>query len=288
MLRSSNLTVAVPYFGCNKNCPYCISKMTGNYNNNFIEDKNDYLFMLNFEKMKNIAKQSGVGSVLITGKGEPLVDGSFDYTLFVLNEFQNFITEIQTNGIEIINGNKLNNLINYKVSTVSISIDNTNDLLGMRGYIRKLKRNGVVVRITLNLSDILYQYDRVNNRLTSNFLDDLHIMCSSLEIDQFTFRKLSIPYGHELKNPAHWIYEYANPRKYDKLLKKINKIVKNRGVHIRTLNHGVSVYDYHNIGVSISNYCIQEDHTDDNLRSLIYMQDGHLYTHWGRKASILM
>ena len=28
-MRANNLTISVPYKGCDKDCPYCVSKMTG-------------------------------------------------------------------------------------------------------------------------------------------------------------------------------------------------------------------------------------------------------------------
>ena len=51
-LNVGNLTIAVPYYGCDKNCPYCVSKMTGNYENNI------NLFYKNLDKVKTVARST--------------------------------------------------------------------------------------------------------------------------------------------------------------------------------------------------------------------------------------
>jgi hypothetical protein len=56
---------------------------------------------------------------------------------------------------------------------------------------------------------------------------------------------------------------------------------------IRDLATGVKVYDVGGISLAISDYCIQEQDSGSNLRSLVFQEDGHLYTSWGSRASIL-
>ena len=292
MLRPSNLTIAVPYFGCNKNCEYCISRMTGNYDNNYIDEKNDFLFMLNFHKVKNIADKGGVNNILVTGKGEPLIGDSFFYTKYSLWEFRDYITEIQTNGRKLQDNGVIHDLIKHKTNVVAISVDDENEISQLRSEIRKLRDVGIIVRLTINLSGMLDSVHFIDKTIfgydVKPFLHDITKMCVTNGVNQLTFRQLSIPYGDEDTEPAKWIYKFANPKKYNKITKQINKEVMKEGFLLRTMNHGVSIFEYLGLGVSISDYCIQEYHTEDNLRSIIYMQDGHLYTHWGRSASVLM
>jgi hypothetical protein len=54
---------------------------------------------------------------------------------------------------------------------------------------------------------------------------------------------------------------------------------------IRKLRYGVRIYDLDGMSVSISDNCIQEASDENNLRSLIYGDDGHLYTSWDSRAS---
>ena len=39
--------------------------------------------------------------------------------------------------------------------------------------------------------------------------------------------------------------------------------------------------------VTIIDYCIQEYNNTEDIRSLIYHQDGYMYTSWDKPASIL-
>jgi hypothetical protein len=56
---------------------------------------------------------------------------------------------------------------------------------------------------------------------------------------------------------------------------------------IRVLPFGMPIYSYKDLSVAFSDYCIQDTHNPDDIRSLIYHQDGHLYTSWADKGSIL-
>ena len=80
-MKAQNLTISVPPDSngeiCDKNCKYCISRMTG-----YIE--HDYHKVLaNIDKVKTVAKAANVSSVLITGKGEPMLN--FDNVVSAMN-----------------------------------------------------------------------------------------------------------------------------------------------------------------------------------------------------------
>ena len=49
-MRAQNLTISVPYKGCDKDCPYCVSKMTG-----YIES-DEGAFYGNMEKVSKIGR----------------------------------------------------------------------------------------------------------------------------------------------------------------------------------------------------------------------------------------
>jgi len=67
-MKATNLAISIPYKGCDKNCPYCVSKMTG-YNT-----ADEDAIIRNRPKVKNMAALASIGSVLLTGKGEPLLN----------------------------------------------------------------------------------------------------------------------------------------------------------------------------------------------------------------------
>jgi hypothetical protein len=56
---------------------------------------------------------------------------------------------------------------------------------------------------------------------------------------------------------------------------------------LRTLPFGMPVYGYKGVSVAFSDYCVQETHNPEDLRSLIFAEDGHVYTNWANPASIL-
>jgi len=63
-------------------------------------------------------------------------------------------------------------------------------------------------------------------------------------------------------------------------------IFNQHGFLIRELPN-LRIYDYKGLSVSSSDYCMQDESGADDIRSLIFMEDGHLYTNWNSKASIL-
>ncbi len=72
MMDSENLTICIPPERdgprCDKNCPYCISRMTGYIDHNY------HMVMRNIDKVKTAAKAARVYSVMLTGAGEPLLN----------------------------------------------------------------------------------------------------------------------------------------------------------------------------------------------------------------------
>jgi hypothetical protein len=50
---------------------------------------------------------------------------------------------------------------------------------------------------------------------------------------------------------------------------------------------GIEVYDIMGMSVCFSDYCIQQENRMEDIRSLIFHQDGHVYTSWDSPASIL-
>ena len=96
-MKISTFTVVVGNTACNARCPYCVSKMTPACGADKVQEPN----MRNFDIACKYARQSGVSTVLFTGKGEP--------TLFTphinmyMNRVQDFpFVELQTNGLNLL------------------------------------------------------------------------------------------------------------------------------------------------------------------------------------------
>lgn len=110
--------------------------------------------------------------------------------------------------------------------------------------------------------------------------------CLKWNIDQLTLRKIVAPNYTNETVQSEWIKENVDPQLYLRLIGEIKQACK-KGHHIRTLPYGGEVYDFYGVAVSYSDYCVQDDNNTEDIRSLIFMENGHVYTAWNSKASIL-
>lgn len=272
-MKANNLTISIPA-NCNKDCPYCISKMT------FAPEKDINMFRRNISKAYNVAETSGVDTVLISSKGEPL--NAYELTRWVIRESCNrFVVELQTNGAALVTSlDKLNHLYNDGLNVLALSIDKPNDFKKLKPLFIEAERIKMVVRITVVLTD------RFDGYGLGWFLDE----CVNNSIKQLTFRKVTAPEVVIATGESHkvreWIKNNNQTRVGDFMMDNISKNIP-KDKFVRKLPFGMSVYDLQGIGVTVINYCIQESSNGDDLRSLIYHQDGHMYTSWDKPGSIL-
>lgn len=266
-LKAENLTISLPNHGCNKGCPYCVSRMTG-----YVES--DYPLMLsNVDKVKTIAKAAEVTSVLFTGKGEPLLCPELSA---IASKFKEFPLEIQTNGIIL--EDRIDHLANLEFNVIAISIDDVSNLYSYAKITKRIKELGMVSRFTVNLV----------GEICKNSPKDLIYILADMGVNQVTFRRIVAPENPKNDKTAKWIIENAPIEAYkDFIIKLYDFMEKGNTTLIRTLNSGMKVYDCEGLAVLVSEYCIQEKNNGDDVRSLIFLEDGHLYTSWNSRASIL-
>jgi hypothetical protein len=241
-MRAQSLSVCIPNEGCDKNCPYCVSKITG------YEKGNYSLMMSNLPKVRTLAKTALVSSVLFTSKGECFVN--YNKVLLFIKEFRDYWTEIQTNGLWLSkNLDRIPELQQTGLNVVAVSVDDLGDIeqssTMKSNLFDTIRACGMVSRITFNITDKLHMKDKGPKDLSFR---DLIYVCKSLGVHQMTLRNIVTPN-----------YTAA----------------------------GAKVYDYDGIAVSYSDYCIQDYNDGDDIRSLIFQEDGHVYTSWNSKASIL-
>jgi MoaA/NifB/PqqE/SkfB family radical SAM enzyme len=270
-LKAENLTISVPNFGCDKNCPYCVSRMTG-----YVE--NDYPRMLrNFTKVIHVARAAEVTSVLFTGKGEPML--AYRELIELAGRFNFWPLELQTNGIRLDSGDDslLTGLYDAGLDVIAVSIDHSDELETYRGLFERIGKAGLTSRITVNVTDLLGEVT----------FESLLSYCRENAVSQLTLRRIVTPENPKDEKTAGWIAENVDDNDYRSLMEQARLHVTRYGKLIRTLNHGVEVYDCDGVSFSYSDYCIQERNLGNNIRSLIFLEDGHLYTSWNSRASIL-
>jgi MoaA/NifB/PqqE/SkfB family radical SAM enzyme len=270
-MKANNLSISLPGKACNKDCPYCISKITTPINDNA------ELFERNLNKVKKFAEMCNVTSVSITGKGEPTLSNRLTN---IIKYFSEFPVELQTNGIRIQEEARLPEVL-YKagLNTIAFSIDSFNDIYELQETNKECCKLGIITRATINITKSVV--DRIES------IDTLIDAAIENNFDQLSIRQVTIPTANiEDDNPAvKWIKENVDPNDYEKFNKQIGK--HPRAFKIRTLPYGSILYDIDGLSVTSFDYCIQDNSSDDDIRSLIYQGDGHLYTSWNSKASII-
>ncbi|MFW6014811.1 MAG: radical SAM protein [bacterium] len=269
-MKANNLSICIPNYGCNKNCPYCISKMTG------YVDKNVDLFYRNLQKVKSIADRSNVNSISFTSKGEILYHyRSIDILTELIEYFSsNFALELQTNGTKL-NENIIKELHNKGLDTIAISIDNHNDFYNYSDIISLAKQFGFTIRTTVNLLPNIYKHSPLV----------FFKFCLEHNVDQISFRNISVPTNYksdstEADKTINWIEKNINNQEVEEFIYDYKNLINKNGNEVMKLPYGAVIYDVFGISTTYFDYCIQDQSNGEDIRSLIYHEDGHLSTTW--------
>ena len=282
-IEATNLTICVPYRGCDKNCEYCVSKMTGYTKTNI------NAMYRNLDAVIKTANNARVFSVIFTGKGEPFLNRDFLFNF--LYRFKDFPTEIQTNG-KFLNtmlstqhkDDYLKLLTDNYVNVIAFSIDQMATIDEYNNMFKLLDDTGIMVRVCIN----------VTAKLGGITFNELFHKVKETTASQILVRKVSVPdkvvKSEEAANTMHWINAYAHTDLYtnmhDEYTFMLHRSVP-KGSKIRELPHGAVVWELDDISVCFSDYCIQEANNTKDIRSLIWEEDGSVRTSWGKPGSKL-
>ena len=272
-MEAQNLTISVPAGKCDKNCEYCISTIT------WQPESNQSLMRRNMPKVKRLAEVARVTNVMITSKKEPFL--AYHHLMWAVDHFKDYWLEVQTNGIQL-NTDAVgygDDLSKSGVNVVAFSVDDLTKLHEYINMFHTLADLGIVVRVCINLT----------RKITDHYnLPGIMAMIMSVRaVRQVLFRNINYPTTTTNKrHPAvKWIDENVDGGMYATMYEVM---VDMKLPPIRTIPHvGVTTYDWNGVSVCFSDYCLQETNQTTDIKSLIYHQDGHLYTSWDRQASIL-
>lgn len=280
-MRANNLTISIPNMGCDKNCPYCVSQCTG------LMEPKPALMRRNYPKVLNMARMAQVSSVLITGKGEPCLNftGSVGVLGFT-EKFNEFPVELQTNGIWLEkNLDQCSKLADAGMNVIAVSVDNLrHEYLPLSHAIHDA---GMLFRMCFNVTNENHLLREGQAKGTVVPFADVLFYAQMSGADQLTLRKITAPNYTGETAQSKWIEENCDDQTYNRLLLELKGMCDKEGHHLRTLPYGAKVYDLQGIAVSYSDYCIQDSNNSDDIRSLIFQEDGHLYTSWNSNASKL-
>ena len=224
-----------------------------------------------------MAIASGVNSIVLTGKTEPTLNlGAIS---MVCDVFRDFPIEIQTNGI-LLDEHMLNSFEDWGIDTIAVSIDSYSQLVGMKSTFELISGMGFNSRITVNLTDrVLYDMDY------GTFEDTLKLV-KTIGINQLSFRRITIP-NYAIDTPESietqkWIKNNVDQDKATEFLKGYTDYLENsKNSHfLYNLAFGAKLYMVDGISCTHFEYCIQDDHSEEDIRSLIYYEDGHLSSTW--------
>ena len=327
-MKVHSMSIVVEDRRCNANCPYCISKMTGFDFEEFkkeSEDRKDWppehideVNWHNFEKAMAFARNCGVSTVLLTGKGEPTIQPRL-IQRYVARLGCNFpFVELQTNGLLLLDekyDHWLQRWYDEGLNTIAISVPHyIEDRCGMvfsggksKKYIdlpalvRKLKDIGYTVRINCVMFDHWrstdpdkYQLEPRDIRGINNMADVKNFIgCvyedwgvgKGLGADQLTFTPMRRPINPNNDEVARWVDQHSFPD--DEFLRKIREFLHKEAMLLLQLPHGAEVFDYQGHNVCL-NDCLTLNKDPEQLRQLIFFPDGRLCYDWQYHGAILL
>jgi len=274
-MRAQNLTISVPpgKMLCDKKCPYCVSRMTGYVKTNI------QLMFRNVTKVKTLAQNAQVTGVLLTGKGEPTLNRPD--LMWLLRSFNHYPIELQTNGINLsVDFQYLEDLAATGLNVLAISIDHLSQFESYYELFTRSKELGMLTRATVNVTSMIPR---------ETTFDDLIDISRESNVDQLMLRQIVIPNYVDMDSAtAKWINSNVDHKHYLQLHSEMEAACRGCGRFLRRLHFGPAVYEYNGVSVSYSDYCIQDFNEGEDIRSLIFLEDGHLYTSWNSMASAIL
>ena len=270
-MRAGNVSISIPNKGCNKNCPYCVSKMTG-----MMKAKPEFMKM-HIKKVKKLADAAEVFCILLTGKGEPLCNK--EMTEYFIGAFSEYSVELQTNGIILGKDLSYVKYLHEKgLNIVAISVDDLSEF--NPDLLNEIHEQGMLSRVTFNITNKLHMEGHSYQDLS---FYDLIKVCKTGHVDQMTIRNIVVPNYTERTKETKWIEDNVDPSVYKQIEQEMKE--ETNKIFIMKLPYGSEVYDYKKISVSYSQYCIQDHNNGTDIRSLILQEDGHIHTNWNSEAS---
>jgi len=109
-------------------------------------------------------------------------------------------------------------------------------------------------------------------------------ICGRLGADQITFRALWAPDSES--DQGKWIKENVTEKTTDFITSLKNDIKKN-GKYLDTLEYGADRYDYKGFSTVIDDDSMAQAENKTAIKYLILRPDGHLYSKWDSKASLI-
>lgn len=301
-MKIQTLSVVVGGAACNARCPFCVSRMTGPMNEPETQKENELIDSVNWRNLQiasRLAVRGGCTTAMLTSKGEPTLWPRL-ITSYLEALGKHFpILELQTNGITLRKSyedgqqdhylNTLYTLFNWyaaglttiAISTAHFDHSKNQEIYG-KNYgeinsklINILHEIGFSVRLCcIGIGGYIGDYISLKHMIS---------FAKELKIEQLTYTSVNFPEFSADDEAADWVKKHLPQTR--QIIDCIND--SPNASKIMELSHGASVYDVDGQNVCINN-CLNNNPIDDNIRNLIYFQDGHLRYRWDKKGAIIL
>ena len=291
-MKFKMFSVIVGTEACVAKCPFCVSCETPNIQN--LQPPK-----INWRNLKiaaNLANRSNIDTVMLTSRGEPtLFPDQISEYLTHLKEFNFPFIELQSNCIPIALNNKkyepyLKDWYNNGLTTITISVvshlaeenkkiyaPNADSYIDLPGLIKYLHSFGFSLRLTCvcckNITDTPEKIEQFINFANEN------------NVEQVTLRPVNDEYRRE--SAMKWIQKNKLTDE-DKL--KLKEYLDKNGTKLLEIERIGTIYDVNgqNVCISLPLNKYTRDTNPENLRNLIFFQDGHIRYEWEMNGGILL
>lgn len=290
-MKVQTFTIVAGSEACNAVCPYCVSRMTPDYD---LDERLPEVNWRNFELGCRFAKDSGVTTVLLTGKGEPtLFPDQLTAFMEALQPFAFPFLELQTNGLAIADGRPvtdahLRRWYELGLTTLALSVvhweaaENApiyrpkGSYPDLAALVEKLHGFGFSVRVTAMLVKGIID--------TVEEVEKLVDWCRAHDVEQCTVRAITRPDEVADETVGRWVDAHRPP---ESLVGRLRDAFDARGTRLLELVHGAVVYDVKGQNFCLSN-CLTRSADAERIRQLIFFPDGHLRYDWQHPGAILL
>jgi len=250
-------------------------------------------YRVDMSKRLEYARDNGCNTCMLTGNNEPQQNKEY---LRVFSEINNSISapfrniEMQTSGAFI--DEEMLDFLKYSVGLTTIAISvacldddelnrdtiQTKDSgLNLKWLCKAAKDRNINLRICLNMNDnILEHHDFTPESVIK--------LCGELEADQITFRALWSP--DNTTDQGKWIEDHVTSKTYG-FIDSLKADIKAKGKYLETLEYGADRYDYYDFSVVIDEDSMSQEDKKEAVKYLILRPNGHLYSKWDSKASLI-
>ncbi len=292
MRQAENFSIIAGTGACNASCPFCVSKMTGIKALGLHPQPINWR---NFEKAARLAKDYFVGSVMITGKGEPtLFPDQITSYLEHLEPYKFPLIDLQTNGINLISQKNryesyLKKWYDLGLSWIAISIIHyipeenhkvynpyAKEYIDLPKLVKHLKSFGYSVRFSVTMHKGAIDTPRKVLKIIE--------FAKSLGVEQLTLRKIAKPTVSENDDIGKWTKKHFLS---ETKLYLIKAFIEKIGHRLLTTGHNAGIYDVNGQNVCLTN-ALTIDADPSQIRQLIFFPDGRIKFDWQYSGATLL